>query len=362
MKEEKHRFVLLDGLRGIAAMLVVQRHVSPLFFQVLPSAYLAVDLFFVLSGFVIAFAYEEKLKSSRISFKRFMILRLLRLYPLYILAFLLMLYFYVDTGGTIGETGRTSLLVGTIFSLVFLPSPIALSFNQGLFVVLPAWSLFNELVVNVAYGLAVKWLNTRKIAIIMAISGALLVFAVYKFGKLDVGFHRHDLYGGMARVFYSFFAGVLIFRYRHLSRPLPAAVGGLCMLALVAVLCLPVTAGLRPVYDIAAALIILPALVFVSSSVRMGEASGKACLFIGSASYAVYVLHVPFGEWTMHIFPLLFGTAAENYAPWAGIVFLTVLVVIGWALDKYFDAPIRRYLSKVWFGTPRTKGLAATPL
>ena len=79
------RFTGLDGLRGLAALAVFGAHVpDPLLRDALPGCDLAVDLFFALSGFVLAHAYFERLRKGMgvgTFFKR----RVIRLYPLYAL-------------------------------------------------------------------------------------------------------------------------------------------------------------------------------------------------------------------------------------------------------------------------------------
>ncbi len=82
--ERSIKFTVLDGLRGVAALCVVQTHTQDLLLgDTLPTAYLAVDLFFLLSGFVLAHAYEERLRQG-MTLHRFMLARLVRLYPLYL--------------------------------------------------------------------------------------------------------------------------------------------------------------------------------------------------------------------------------------------------------------------------------------
>jgi hypothetical protein len=81
-----HRFHLLDGLRGFAAILVVLYHMPPYLQRwfACPNAFLAVDFFFCLSGFIIAYSYEDRILRG-MSFRDFCSSRLIRLYPLYFL-------------------------------------------------------------------------------------------------------------------------------------------------------------------------------------------------------------------------------------------------------------------------------------
>ena len=77
-----HRFVLLDGIRGLAAVAIAHRHAEVFFGRPEASSYLAVDLFFALSGFVLAHAYGERLANGQMNPLNFMKARFLRLYPL----------------------------------------------------------------------------------------------------------------------------------------------------------------------------------------------------------------------------------------------------------------------------------------
>jgi peptidoglycan/LPS O-acetylase OafA/YrhL len=79
----REKFIFLDGLRGVAAMSVGILHAGQIFnVDIIPRhGYLAVDFFFCLSGFVIAYAYEERLFGQH-SWGRFALLRVIRLYPM----------------------------------------------------------------------------------------------------------------------------------------------------------------------------------------------------------------------------------------------------------------------------------------
>src|SRR5215469_9945636 len=87
---DRRMFYTIDGLRGIAALLVVCRHIVPLHGNRLnfPSSYLAVELFFLFSGFVIAHAYDKRFDAG-MSFWEFVKARIIRLYPLYFLGLMI---------------------------------------------------------------------------------------------------------------------------------------------------------------------------------------------------------------------------------------------------------------------------------
>ena len=84
--DTKPHYELLDGLRGVAALVVIWYHVfegfaaSPVD-QRFNHGYLAVDFFFILSGFVVGYAYDDRWKRRTLSFGGFIKRRLIRLHP-----------------------------------------------------------------------------------------------------------------------------------------------------------------------------------------------------------------------------------------------------------------------------------------
>jgi peptidoglycan/LPS O-acetylase OafA/YrhL len=343
------RFVLLDGLRGIAAIFIIQRHAEDLLGDALPSSYLGVDLFFALSGFVLAHAYGSALADGSISPLQFMKARLLRLYPLYAVALALGTAYYVHmyfAGLPVMADERVvpeELVLAFLTGLLFLPSPITISFNAALFLVHPAWSLFNELVANAAYALRGARAKLRQIGVVLAVSAVLLVVAAIQFDRLHAGFRWHEMYAGMARVFFSFFAGVVIYRYRRkipLVRPFQALA---CLAILIAVLAFPTPRDLRPVFDLLVVFIVWPALLYWASAVVPDARTAAISAFLGTASYAVYVLHTPLLDWAHAIWP---GITQPEIAPFAGTVLVALVVLISWYLTIRFDQPLQRNLKR----------------
>ena len=221
-----HRFHLLDALRGIAAFLVVLFHMPPFlcnFGQ--QSAYLAVDFFFCLSGFVIAFSYEKRLLAS-MSLKDFFAARAIRLYPTYLLATLLGFCVFI----TSLHHPLTTLLKGQLLALTVCqvgmlpnlhiwPGPFLFPMDE------PAWSLFYEFLANLAFAaLLRKKLASSWTMILSALLGsALLSVWAFKGHRLDVGWSNdwHHITMGIARVTLSFSTGVLMLRLFHRTgRPL----------------------------------------------------------------------------------------------------------------------------------------------
>jgi peptidoglycan/LPS O-acetylase OafA/YrhL len=364
LQKSRQQFHALDGLRGVAAVAVLERHGSELFGgSVLPNSYLAVDLFFALSGFVLAHAYEHRL-AREMSVGGFMAARLLRLYPLYLLglvaaatlAVLDQAFFNADMSGS-------TLAASIVLGLLFLPTPPQISTDAFAFpLVGPAWSLFYELVINALYALVIGFLTNRVLLAIVAAAGIALIASTVHYGTLDVGWSWDNFAGGFARVGFSFFAGVALYRCRPDGMPALRHIAWPCILGLVAVFAAPVPAWASSAFDLLAVFILFPLLVWTASGAAANVASIRLFSFLGTASYAVYVLHVPALNWLHKVWPKLSATPLEELAPWAGYAFVLLFVPLCWLLDQRFDAPVRRWVSTRFFGPRRERVAEARPL
>ncbi|MGF9695274.1 acyltransferase [Rhizobium sp. 0TCS1.26] len=348
-RPKPQRFVLLDGLRGIAAVFIIQRHTEELLGDALPSSYLGVDLFFGLSGFVLAHAYGQILRDGAMTPAAFMKARLLRLYPLYALALALVIAYYAYSLAV----GRPvffgqyvighELAIGIVTGLLFLPSPVTISFNAALFLVHPAWSLFNELVANLAYAWKGARASLRQILVVIAISLIGLAIAAIQFDRLHAGFRWHEMYAGMARVFFSFFVGVLIYRFRRTPMTFRPVAAIACLLVVAAVLAFPTPKPMKAPFDLVVVVLVWPALLYAASSIVPGPRIAAIVSFLGTASYAVYVLHVPLLDWALVVWPSMTEPAI---APYAGVAFITATVLISWLLTVGLDQPLQRRLRR----------------
>ncbi|TNM65081.1 acyltransferase family protein [Aliirhizobium smilacinae] len=352
----RDRFVLLDGLRGIAAIFIIQRHAEDLLGKALHSSYLGVDLFFALSGFVLAHAYGASLSDGRISSFQFMKARLLRLYPLYAIALLLVTAYYIRmyfAGLPVMADEYVipnELLLAFFTGLLFLPSPITISFNAALFLVHPAWSLFNELVANLAYALRGARATPRQIGILIAVSAVLLVIAALQFDRLHAGFRRHEMYAGMARVFFSFSMGMLIYRYRRKTPVIRPGQALICLALLIAVLAFPTPRDWRWIFDLFVVFLVWPVLLYWASAIIPGRRTASVAIFLGTASYAVYVLHAPLLDWAHVIAP---GITGPQFAPFAGIMLVALVVIISWSLTVWLDQPLqKRFKRRIFLRDP----------
>ena len=341
----QQRFVVLDGIRGVAAVAIVHRHAEFFFGRPDASSYLAVDLFFALSGFVLAHAYGERLRCGDLSVTRFMAARVLRLYPLYLIALAVMSAFFLmlyakDLPTPIDDLHRMidlkELAFALMTGLLFVPSPVTLTLNGALFLVSPAWSLFNELVANLVYARFGVRARPVVIGAIVVVSALVLCLAAWQLGKLHAGFRWREMYAGMARVFFSFFVGVLIYRYQPKSRVVSNFLAAICLAVVCLVLAVPITDGVRPIVDLVVVLLVWPVLLLVASRTEADGWVGGVSRTLGTASYGLYVLHVPLLAWVAFLMPWLGAPAIAAFAGWT---FIAVATFVAFVVTVGIDQP-----------------------
>jgi peptidoglycan/LPS O-acetylase OafA/YrhL len=355
----KHAFVTLDGLRGIAAAAIVIRHSPEFFLPLTPKGsstllfenYLAVDFFFMLSGFVLTHAYERKLLSGMTPM-HFFTVRLIRLYPLYLLA----LAVAVATSLYDVLKGREPLIrsvINSVFAVAFVPSPIS-SFE--LFPLnAPAWSLFFELLANIALAMFIVHLTSRHLGYFLLTTALLLImsvtFGLFGFDEPDNGAmaagHFWGSFGaGVLRVSYSFFAGVVLCRI-YQAKNFKFTINPIIILSILIIIlsCHPSTWLRRP-YDLLAVLVIFPFIIIIGASSTSGKHVSFLFSALGLASYAVYVLQVPILNILLIVCYKILGSDGVAHMPiYAGPAVVVFMFTLALACDYFYDVPIRRYLS-----------------
>ena len=341
-------FTYLDALRGVAAISVVIYHCSiNLGVRFFPNAFLAVDFFFVLSGFVIAHAYEQKLQNT-LSITTFLKKRILRLHPLYILSLTVSVavVFAADLVG-LPHVKRSLAAVTYVFSILLLPTPAVFSTGTfGLFPLnVPAWSLSLEIWVNVVYALIARWLTTLKLMVLTAASAALLVVCAFHFQETNLGSDWPSYAGGWARVIWSFFAGILTYRFfiSKTYRQLPLAYGFGIAAVLLAIFATP-TRNLA--WGLMADLVIFPVAVFSGALIKAPAGmGGRLMALIGQISYPLYISHfVTFALLNIVYRYLSVEKSEANVLPiilfWSAIA-----IIVAAFLNTFFDIPTRRWIA-----------------
>lgn len=335
------RFHLLDGMRGLAAFAVIVDHVpSDPLMAVLPGRYLAVDFFFVLSGFVLARAYGAALAQPG-GVGRFLKLRLIRFYPMYLLG--LGIGFAITLLATLRGWNDLSLSifpVSAIAGLMFLPSPATLDApNDVLFPFdPPAWTLLFELIANIAWAFVAVLFRGRARIIILVLFAIWAAIAVYYAPARGSGWQWNHLNTGLARVFFSFFAGVAIFSvWKSIRIPRIPVILPIALLALV--LMYPAGAGMRPAFDVLAMLIIIPVTVLVAAHTRVNDRLAGLCTWLGSVSYGVYILHYPLN------LTLGIGFDKLGLTPTMRVLVVAVVsAVIAQLATEIYEKPLQRRL------------------
>lgn len=338
----KNRYLTLDAIRGVAAIAVFFHHANGISHPLsMPSGYRAVDLFFVLSGFVLAHAYGENLSARALRPRTFLAMRLLRLYPLYLLGAMLGIVGAIAAvllGG--GDLSGSTVVIASLSLLLLLPSPTWMQSPALMPLNVPAWSLFFELLANIAYALLAPLLDNRRLTFVVAVAAIALVFASIHVGNANLGADWKSIPGGLARVTFSFFAGILIYRlHRRASRP-----SSLAWLLVAAPIPLLFVWSEKLVADLACILVIFPLLIYGGARIEIG--ASRIAGILGDTSYGIYVVHVPLILFFYKLFSYM-GSDANLYAPWLGLATILALVPAMLVTDMFYDRPARRLLAKV---------------
>ncbi|MCE2574189.1 acyltransferase [Komagataeibacter sp. FNDCR2] len=333
-------FHTVDGLRGIAALGVAMLHMRILFPSVwyLQGGYLAVDLFFCLSGFVLAEAYSARLDSG-FPLSVFVKKRLLRLWPLYALG-LLIGAFMTLLRIVFGYDSPASL-ISFIPALFYIPwnGPLGELYPLNF----PAWSLFYELVVNILMVVIWRKLDNRTLVTLIGLSGVALVISAFMWGSLNAGFSWAGAGVAMARVGFSFFLGILLWRMKpapsHLSAWVPA-------ILLAAALMVDGAGVPRAVTDLIDVMMVFPLIVWLGAITRP---RGISLLFfeaIGAASYALYTIHMPMLRLLAMFISKVMHIPLDTVPYVACLEILAGLLTLAWFLNR-IDIMVRRKLDDV---------------
>ncbi len=330
-------FAVMDGLRGVAAVAVVMLH-SWRNDAMMVNGQLAVDLFFLLSGFVIAHAYDDRLRSG-MPVHAFLLRRWIRLYPL---------IFVGAVGGVIlalihdkTDPARAypigSLLSSGALSIFVLPylgphiSEKAFSFD------VPMWSMFFEIAANLVYVVFARFLS-KTVLVLIVVAG---LIGIVVGGPLG-GFDKANFAFGFARVACGFFGGVLLFRLRREGR-LPAINGNFFLLAavLVAVFAIPRLIGgwaFLPVFAVFVA-------VIVCAAGARAQRADRYFILIGALSYPIYLLH-----WLTIYTVTWAGTKAglvPKYYDAVSTAHLLLLPLFAWFVVRFYETPVRNALTRM---------------
>ncbi|MDO9362071.1 MAG: acyltransferase [Sphingopyxis sp.] len=345
----KQHYIFLDGLRGVAAIMVMllhwfEGHGKPLF----GSGLLAVDFFFILSGFVVALAYERRLIADGKS-AQFIRQRFIRLYPMIAAGVLLgfmrfaMLSFQ-ESGNAVDATLMAQLVGGLAMIPFDLSGGVSTYFplNNAL------WSLHFEFLAYFAFWLILYRVRTSGLAAIAVIAAVgCYAWAAATFGAVDPRSAAGDSPTGyihaLSRVAFSFALGMIIFRWRDRITDLAFPAGRWLALLLVATLALP-RAILPPLAVMALLAIVFPYIIAAGTKVVQSGPLTRIDKILGDLSYPLYALHIPL-IWTMSGACKTLGIGFTANPLLNGLFILPATLIISYAVFILYDRPLRRWLT-----------------
>ena len=368
-KDSKPHYALLDGLRGVAALLVVWYHIFEGFqfagnkpvIDFINHGYLAVDFFFILSGFVVGYAYDNRWGKT-LTLGGFFRRRLIRLQPMVIMGAVIGAVSFLLSGmerwdGTHATLWLTFLaFVCGCLMLPALPGmPREVRGNGEMFPLNgPCWSLFFEYVGNIVYALFIRRLSTRLLALLsFTLCCALTWFAVTDqsgYGSIGVGWtvDRTNILGGSLRMLCPFTMGLLLSR---IFKPIHYARGAFWTSAALLLIIFHVpyiysdgALSLNGMFEAACIIAVFPLVVWYAASGKTTDiASTRICRFLGDISYPLYIVHYPL----MYAFYMwLIKTRQYTlYETWpTALAVVTASIILAWLCLKLYDMPVRKWL------------------
>ena len=341
----KKHFTVLDGLRGVAACGIVVFHFMEWTFtditkNFIGHGFLAVDFFFCLSGFVIGYAYDDRI--GKIGILEFFKSRLIRLHPLVILGSILgLIAFIFDPFASYWSSYSASDLAKMFLCSAFLiPYPVVEERAFNLFSLnAPSWTLFWEYMANIFYAVVLIRISRYSLYILAVFAAVVLAYVSYSAGNLLGGWDVNTFWHGGARILYSFVAGLVIYRSNWIIRNNIGFIGLSILLSL---------ALLMPFFswnwlaELIVVMLYFPLIVSLGAGTTVSPRLNKLCKFSGNISYPLYMTH--------YAVIWIFGNYYVINKP--DTATLTMLVVIGSFLlvgvahlvMVFYDIPLRKYL------------------
>ena len=401
--DTKPHYILLDGLRGVAALMVLWYHVFEGFafakgsiIETFNHGHLGVDFFFLLSGFVISYAYDDRWKSRQrstvnsqqttaksLSLKDFFKRRLIRLHPMLVMGAFIGLICFLLQGGVKWDGSSTPIhwtLIAFVLTLFFIPAYPGASYdirgNAEMFPLNgPSWSLFFEYIGNILYALFIRKLSNKMLTVLVGATGILWIwfvaFDISGYDMIGIGWTLDvvNFFGGLLRMMFPFTLGMLmarLFSQRTTDNRRQSFftnnIFWIATIVLFALFSVPYISGedvtsrvptlanisLNGIYELFCIMVVFPLIVWIAalSDSAQSKFTLRISKFLGDLSYPLYIVHYPvmylFYAW---LIKNQYYTLGETWQ--MVILVLTVCIVLAYACLKLYDEPIRKKLSKL---------------
>ena len=303
--------------------------------------FLAVDFFFCLSGFVIGYAYDDRIANMGVA--EFFKSRIIRLHPLVIAGSVLgLLAFLFDPFGGHPELySAGKITLAFLCSILLIPLPVIddrgfnlFSFNA------PAWSLFWEYAANIIYGFILYRIGRGILLLLTIISAVAICLVCYQSGNLMGGWSGPTFWDGSARISYSFLAGLLVYRYKYIIKNKLGFIGVALLLFLAFIMPFSKWNLLSEPLVI---LFYFPVLIALGAGATLKPGLKKICLFLGKISYPLYMTHYA----VLWMFGNYYGSHKPGTMQLAFIIITSLILLVGaaYVIMILYDIPVRKYLS-----------------
>lgn len=347
---DRNSLDFLTSLRGIAALWVVLYHIKGHLISYIPmtlgniisKGYLAVDFFFVLSGFIIAMSYQNKVNvTDWNAIKTFFKKRIARIYPLHLfmlLCYLIIPFSYYIEGKELGIT-NTYTIENFLLSVFLINN---WGFNQELSWNIPSWSISTEFAAYLAFPLLTLLFHfkSKTLCIFYIIITSIILHYIFKLnGTNYIGGNISKL--SLVRCLSEFFIGMCVWNIYKQTNKTPLYIS----IPIIFIACLIMGAVLEgylaevKYIPIALALLLFGVITFNERN-RINFLFFPILIYLGEISYSIYLSHY----FIKDIFKILFLHESSASAEWLISYFITV-IVFSMITYKFIEQPMRHKIS-----------------
>jgi peptidoglycan/LPS O-acetylase OafA/YrhL len=299
--------------------------------ELAPIGALGVDLFFMLSGFVIGYAFEAKLLGA-MRWRMFMAIRAARFIPALAIGVVLAAAAEIWLGRDSADLGRQVVL-----HLLLVPdvtSSLLFPLNGVL------WTLFFELLLNAGHAAVVRRLSTPLLALVVVSCGCVWAWTAGQTGNWGGGWNWATVSGGAVRVGWAYGIGLLFYRLSASGRIRPPALSASLPIVAAAVSLVAPTFGLGASRIVVPLFLLLPLVVLLAAHSSIPHSRRRVAAWWGELSYPLYTMHTPL----LLICASLIGTRSDAPAWWAVAGFSIVLTAA--ATAHLVETPARNWLKR----------------